>query len=860
MGAFALGCPQSRDYFEGQVYEDVLEESENEEWSRLAKEEGSDVELPFLPQEYDAILRSFYIMELRRMERASSGPVRVGTSGMLQKICVLFGFCVLVLWLTYLWVDSLVDAELLIVGHECSAWREELGGTSPQACLEAALRTNDCSGEGKPVIMYPAPAIHGMEECRCCETDLEPHQPLIGQANENWDIYMYSNNYNHNYSVTASLAITMASIATFVALGFLVWAELHGQWPWLALFGTTAAVFTIWILASPLIQHTRNCRGGLWYRHFCISVAQLWVIVVFVGILFLAATAYVIQNRIKPFLLVLMCRRGVGSTWWWRIRREPPSDDHTILHSYLPDGWFSSNRFFFGYMGRRDPVGRPHGLGTWFDNSPHGEALDGFWVRGVPAGKFRSREHGTNATFMQRPVAYICCRDDCRPGNLDNIHLWPNIAEFPTYGIVQVEISVAGGFFPFLPKVRFDSEQNSLAEMLAQYKVEDQVKDFPGMHWVAEHDHHDHHDHHPEQPFPINTVHGGAWSSMPLSPRGSLEHRMEALVFVHGLGTNLSQPCEKLGLLLSLGKCQPHILPLVFGWGCGNIVMYPVVKNYSLQYADQLGQFFQELGSQLSSVHVIAHSAGADLWLRCFPFIQNKFRLSQRDGGRSRSTSQQRIPSTKASSWGAMSYRSDASGDDRGSLQLANVIFLNGDVTVESMVETLPLMMRCTDRFTSYNDSRDVATTAGTYIQRLMPRSCQQGWRDPDLDCRTETWGRRTMPVWLEPDPFAPSVEGVPHPLVLRGPVVSEVMPHVDLLFDKCPPHGEDHYIDIVDCTHIDTNINIDRHSYFAINALLVEDICECISEKTPARSRAHLIKRHGNVYDFLAAPSVIRM
>mmetsp|Transcript_1997 Transcript_1997/g.4016 ORF Transcript_1997/g.4016 Transcript_1997/m.4016 type:complete len:435 (-) Transcript_1997:118-1422(-) len=433
-------------------------------------------------------------------------------------------------------------------------------------------------------------------------------------------------------------------------------------------------------------------------------------------------------------------------------------------------------------------------------------------------------------------------------------------------GLCRWRYPLLEAFFPFLPKVRYDSEQYELSEMVSQFKAEDQMEQFPDWHWGYEHDpNRQHHDaeHAVHNRINDQQLHAYGLSRAPfvtlwqsLSPRNlhqSLSSRMEALVFIHGLGTNLSQPLEKLGLLISLGKCAPHIMPIVFGWGCGNIVMYPVVKNYCLEYASQLKQFFEELRSQVSIVHVIAHSAGADLWLRCFPEFKDKFRLTQRAAGLG-----QGAPSTKSMNATHWSQGNSSSQGQGSGLQLANVIFLNGDVTVESMVETLPTMLLYADRFTSYNDSRDVATTAGTYIQRLMPRSLQTGWRDAELDSRTETWGRRTQPVWLEPEPNQP--QGGEANMLLRGQVVVEVMPNVDTYYEKCPPHGEDKYIDIVDCTHIDTNINIDRHSYFAINALLVEDICECISEKTPARSRAHLIKRHGNVYDFLAAPSTVRM
>lgn len=63
--------------------------------------------------------------------------------------------------------------------------------------------------------------------------------------------------------------------------------------------------------------------------------------------------------------------------------------------------------------------------------------------------------------------------------------------------------------------------------------------------------------------------------------------------------------------------------------------------------------------------------------------------------------------------------------------------------------------------------------------------------------------------------------------------------------------------VDIIDNTSLEQNINAIRHSYFALNSMLVQDLLQIIHlGRGRAKERGRLRKRVGNVWSFLAAPS----
>ncbi|KAI9030238.1 hypothetical protein DFJ74DRAFT_655959 [Hyaloraphidium curvatum] len=80
--------------------------------------------------------------------------------------------------------------------------------------------------------------------------------------------------------------------------------------------------------------------------------------------------------------------------------------------------------------------------------------------------------------------------------------------------------------------------------------------------------------------------------------------------------------------------------------------------------------------------------------------------------------------------------------------------------------------------------------------------------------------------------------------------------PHLVLCRDAL---GRPRYLDcdVIDNTHLEANINVIRHAYFALNPMLVDDIKGIIDDGLcRARDRSSLRRKGGNVFGFLVAPS----
>merc|ERR1712100_32087 len=93
----------------------------------------------------------------------------------------------------------------------------------------------------------------------------------------------------------------------------------------------------------------------------------------------------------------------------------------------------------------------------------------------------------------------------------------------------------------------------------------------------------------------------------------------------------------------------------------------------------------------------------------------------------------------------------------------------------------------------------------------------------------------------------------------LHGQIIEEVMPDRYLEEDPgCETIEITNCIEVIDCTHLDTNAGFSRHNYWGLNNHMIEDICTLVGSRTPAKDRPHLVRRMGNVYDFLKAPAAV--
>mmetsp|Transcript_38867 Transcript_38867/g.91491 ORF Transcript_38867/g.91491 Transcript_38867/m.91491 type:complete len:776 (-) Transcript_38867:167-2494(-) len=758
---------------------------------RLESDSDIDVEeeagaYPLIKVENEEnFLCTFYYMERRRWERQMAGRIRSNAGDVLTKVCWTIILLAAILVVFFGVLEHRQEPQLIIESHQCYRVQERVqDADGPHDCLLHALWKSACS-KSTPVVMFDP----SNNTCLCCDIPA-PSEPEVGDFNADWDLYRWRQNYTHSESDTIdTLSLILAIVMTIFFMATLIYMVRTKDNPWTQFFLWMSAIFAVWYVTAPFYDTARTCTTGV-TEGVCIYVSRAIIGIIWACLMLLTGVLYLALTWARSWWVNMLLTKEIGASWWWQCRRQGPGH-----YSYKPNGIFSCSRNIFSYRGAVDAGGRPCGRGEWSDDSYHGEVLEGIWQDGLPKGKFRAMEYGTGAQFGQRPVGYFSAREDSVPGDLHTLACGIKKSDFPYVGVCQVELSIAGGFFPFLPKVRHETEQTSVVEMIREFKEQDSHS--------------------------INWKH---------DPRPSADKYEEVLVHIHGWGTDLGLQLEKIALLLSLGKCWPHIKPVVFGWSCGQVPAYFTIKDHSTDYVDDLITFFNQLEKEFEVVHVLCHSAGAELWCHVFPYIKHCFTKANRNGN------------------GAKPVKND------GQLDLANVILMNGDVTVEKLAETLPEMMEYACRFTCYNDTKDVATAASTWVQRLMPRPLQAGWRDPELDSRTQTWGRVVSPIWLEPNARTGAME-------LHGIKIDAYMPDdYASHYEKCPhQHGAvDEYLDVIDCSFIDYNAGFSRHNYYALNSLMGEDICECISQRKSAQERSHLARRKGNVYDFLAAPKAL--
>ncbi|KAI9100371.1 hypothetical protein DFS34DRAFT_614384 [Phlyctochytrium arcticum] len=96
----------------------------------------------------------------------------------------------------------------------------------------------------------------------------------------------------------------------------------------------------------------------------------------------------------------------------------------------------------------------------------------------------------------------------------------------------------------------------------------------------------------------------------------SKSRRDEALIFIHGYNSSVTDATKRFGQLLTLGDFPPWIKPFVFGWPSGSELTYfqalkaglsPIVRDSFLQFLRDL------INSGVRKFHILSHSAGCRL-------------------------------------------------------------------------------------------------------------------------------------------------------------------------------------------------------------------------------------------------------
>lgn len=351
---------------------------------------------------------------------------------------------------------------------------------------------------------------------------------------------------------------------------------------------------------------------------------------VVLAVLFVVEVAIVVGYVAMYELYPLAIRRAwINTEWWFGIQRGKRSN--TLTYMSVVRRW-SSKRSRVEYIGGLDAEHRPHGFGLWKDSAYHGENLSGLWEHGIPIGPFTSREQGSGYTTEKLRVAYASIRGEARTDTAD---VFPTFKPL-TWGVANVECSVAGGFFSFLPSVEHffgsapDSDGGELlhhrrrpqsaAECLATLRTP--------LDYVAYHDVDGQvHDQHVVDVAQNHRRSKGQHYRESLAPVVVPPHvrsveRKEALVYIHGIYTPLDSALSSIAQIMALGDFPATIHPFVFAWPSGSLPLYFFQSLRAAgdeKSAAGLRAFFASIvAAGYSKVHIVTHSMGTRCLFNCF--------------------------------------------------------------------------------------------------------------------------------------------------------------------------------------------------------------------------------------------------
>lgn len=791
-------------------------------------------------EEWDGLKDTFVYMMERAHERANKGLKRKGVLPL-----VISGVaCFMVFVGLYGFVSTFRIAKIYpFSSGECLAYGAELlwgpptdiwgnrrkNINSPEECGVAVAAKAECSR----VFVWPkSNTTFNGSACRCCaksedQSSVVDPMNLLNSSTE-WDAYIFSYEKRGDGGLPSwcpSLLLTTAILMTIACLLGSMYAWVYMDSPFIVFYMSVGILYSFWFLYfhfKPDRMPLNYWHGSMQYFFLTPSVEEVWLTINFGVALFILIVLQCVSGCFfKCF--VRCCSLPESSTGGCWFLKPEPSGHSRATFSYRPLALGNLARRTFWYEGEVNDEGKPHGKGQWKDESFHGESLKGIWDNGRPLGKFCSRETGSGALFVQGPIGYVASRADCQPGSLAKGACQFEKAK-QRCGNVMVECSIAGGYFSFLPAIRNEEERvDSIGEMIRN--VEGHLNAFKSYQMDDEIEQHR-----------SGTYERKEYIVPELNPMAS----KEAIVFVHGWASDMETALTKLSLMLFLGKVPDNYIPIVFGWSCGNLPAFFYVKNHSEEYEKDFKTLFREIRcAGIEKVHVIAHSMGVQVWCKNCPLIADEcFFPCTRLGGKARAPAR--------------------ANDTR--VQLANVIFMNGEALVEELAEAASgesSMLNYADRLSLYIDSTDIACLASQVAQSILPWK-YQAWRNPELNVKaTKVLGRIVSDYKVKIRRQDKKV------LALDGEIVQSVMSdewfqsHLDGYADD-EIVNDNTCIDVIDCTNLDTNAGFSRHNYWGLNALMAEDIVSNITKCIPAAHRVHLVRRKNNVYDYLSAPSIV--
>ncbi|KAF1322925.1 Amino acid/auxin permease, partial [Globisporangium splendens] len=555
---------------------------------------------------------------------------------------------------------------------------------------------------------------------------------------------------------------------------------------------------------------------------------------------FCIVVGYIAVYEFYPYAI----HRGwINTEWWFDIKKGKRTN--TLTYLSLVRRW-NSKRSVVEYIGGLDKDNRPHGFGLWKDSAYHGENLSGLWDHGIPIGPFTSREQGSGFTTEKLRVAYASIRGEKTTDSADIIPTFKPLE----WGVANVECSVAGGFFSFLPSVEHffgDASSNrdrprpkSAAECIRTLRT---PLDYVSYHDVEGHEVSNKNDrtkcqHYKESLAPV---------VVPM--REVHQEPKEALVYIHGIYTPLDSALSSISQIMALGDFPPSIHPFVFGWPSGSLPIYffqSLRAAGDVHSATGLRDFFASIidaGPEYPLPKFVAAGGTFDI-IRQYCELITLYGDSQ---------DQALLGSEFALSDNLLDGRVPSLGRSIGKHVRDPSYPIPSDCVYGSPGEYDSSLENKDISYAKVNQVAGLANVAGFALSgSTVSSQNSQPVEEPSVDSAATVVPLST--AGLSPPPsYSSSYGSVPlsYSRSMTSMFVESTGSDVD------GPAKMKVYLDmdVIDTSFVDVNTGL-RHSYYRLNTNIVDDIREIVLHKRRARARPGLMKQKGNVFIFLAAPS----
>jgi len=341
----------------------------------------------------------------------------------------------------------------------------------------------------------------------------------------------------------------------------------------------------------------------------------------------------------------------------------------------------------------------------------------------------------------------------------------------------------------------------------------------------------------------------------------------EAVIFLHGFNSPMSDALKRVAQLWTLGDFPPHLKPFVFGWPAARELTYFQAKGFIEgdgcgPIVDDFVNFIRSLiASGVRQVHVLAHSMGARLIFSSLEKLEPYLVLAEKKRGSVKNPGMKKVAShTNASEC----------------VRLSTCTLMNPDASLQQFLDKdFTALRRVCSHITLYGDNTDGALfwsetfnreralgkhpfalvrTQTAAVDQSSPSATPQA-SNGATNTGASLIQRASLHVKFNSSKAAASTKNPPPFGASRGATSAVSIPGSEREHIRVTPLD----LDVIDTSWMDANVHAMRHNIFNVNRWVVDDLREIIYTQKRARFRnQRLIHRSGNVWSFLAAPKHI--